>query len=323
MPARSYKPADYRFGFNGKENDDEVKGSGNQIDYGMRVHDPRLARFLSVDPLYREFTWNSTYAYAENEPISNIDMDGLEKVKYYFYNKENGKTYITTINFSEIKTEAEVQAMLEKHSHALRGHLKASEIMKTSNNNEIWEVTETKIGENNASRATYVHKYASETDFEEGRSFSGEKLQDKRQHINEWFCGGKSDDPANEGYPIDLIGIEASAGGGSVMAGYIEGDGGFINGSVDIYVGKSAPSIRLVFGKYYGNKKPSSKSLTGFSINAEVGYGLTVGGSADISNNGEIGRNWRMNSMGIMFGPGASGSVSVTSPPLTITTEDK
>lgn len=37
----------YRYGFNGKENDNEVKGEGNQQDYGMRIYDPRLGKFLS------------------------------------------------------------------------------------------------------------------------------------------------------------------------------------------------------------------------------------------------------------------------------------
>ncbi len=41
----------YRYGFNGKESDDEIKGEGNQQDYGMRIYDTRLGRFLSVDPL--------------------------------------------------------------------------------------------------------------------------------------------------------------------------------------------------------------------------------------------------------------------------------
>ena len=49
MPGRE-AGTDYRYGFNGKENDDEVKGEGNQQDYGMRIYDPRLGRFLSVDP---------------------------------------------------------------------------------------------------------------------------------------------------------------------------------------------------------------------------------------------------------------------------------
>jgi RHS repeat-associated protein len=69
----------YRYGFNGKENDSEVKGEGNQQDYGMRIYDPRLGKFLSVDPLMKDYPWNSTYAFAENDVIRSIDLDGLEK----------------------------------------------------------------------------------------------------------------------------------------------------------------------------------------------------------------------------------------------------
>jgi len=48
-------PYSYHFGFNGKEKDDEAKGSNNQIDYGARVYDPRVGRFLSVDPIGKSF----------------------------------------------------------------------------------------------------------------------------------------------------------------------------------------------------------------------------------------------------------------------------
>ncbi len=75
----------YLYGFNGKENDNEVKGAGNSQDYGMRIYDPRLGRFLSVDPIGYDYPWNSPYAFAENEPISNIDLDGLEKKKGNFF----------------------------------------------------------------------------------------------------------------------------------------------------------------------------------------------------------------------------------------------
>ncbi len=40
----------FRYGFNGKENDNEVKGEGNQQDYGFRIYDLRLGKFLSLDP---------------------------------------------------------------------------------------------------------------------------------------------------------------------------------------------------------------------------------------------------------------------------------
>ena len=48
MPSRIFSSDKYRFGFNGKENDNEVKGTGDQQDYGMRIYDPRLGKFLSV-----------------------------------------------------------------------------------------------------------------------------------------------------------------------------------------------------------------------------------------------------------------------------------
>ena len=68
----------YKYGFNGKEKDDEVKGNNNSYDYGMRMYDSRLGRFMSVDPLTRSFPFYSPYSYAGNNPIMNIDLDGLE-----------------------------------------------------------------------------------------------------------------------------------------------------------------------------------------------------------------------------------------------------
>ena len=72
----------YRFGFNGKENDNEVKGTGNQQDYGMRIYDPRLGRFLSADPLIvqgQQYPELTPYQFASNTPIMYIDIDGLEE----------------------------------------------------------------------------------------------------------------------------------------------------------------------------------------------------------------------------------------------------
>ena len=62
--------------------DNEVSGNGNSYDYGLRMYDPRIARFKCVDPLAAKFPWNSTYAFAEGSPIENIDLDGAEKYNY-------------------------------------------------------------------------------------------------------------------------------------------------------------------------------------------------------------------------------------------------
>jgi RHS repeat-associated protein len=75
----------YKYGFNGKENDNEVKGGdGTQQDYGMRVYDNRLGRFLSVDPLTQSFPFYTPYQFAGNTPIQAIDIDGLEDIHYIF-----------------------------------------------------------------------------------------------------------------------------------------------------------------------------------------------------------------------------------------------
>ena len=69
----------YYFGFNGKEKDDEAKGAGNEIDYGARIYDPRVGRFLSIDPLTKKFAELTPYQFASNAPIQAIDLDGKEK----------------------------------------------------------------------------------------------------------------------------------------------------------------------------------------------------------------------------------------------------
>ena len=74
MPGRSFNQNSYKYGFNGKENDKET---GYQ-DYGMRMYNPKLARFFSVDPFVRTFSYFSPYQYAANDVIRCIDIEGAE-----------------------------------------------------------------------------------------------------------------------------------------------------------------------------------------------------------------------------------------------------
>ena len=92
----------YRYGFNGKENDNEVKGTGNQQDYGMRIYDPRVGRFLSTDPLSKEYPWYTPYKFAGNTPIQAIDRDGLEpaSVVSVKYRESIVRTQIGPVNLA-------------------------------------------------------------------------------------------------------------------------------------------------------------------------------------------------------------------------------
>ena len=81
MPGRKYEPANgYRYGFNGKENDKDA-GEGIQ-DYGMRIYSERLGRFLSVDPITKNYPELTPYQFASNRPIEGKDFDGLEFCRY-------------------------------------------------------------------------------------------------------------------------------------------------------------------------------------------------------------------------------------------------
>ncbi|MBI1227717.1 MAG: hypothetical protein GC192_20960 [Bacteroidetes bacterium] len=80
MPGRvTTQPGAYRYGFNGKEKDEDGEiGLLTNYDYGFRIYNPAIARFLSVDPLTQEYPFYTPYQFAGNMPSVFIDLDGLE-----------------------------------------------------------------------------------------------------------------------------------------------------------------------------------------------------------------------------------------------------
>ena len=102
----------YRFSFNGKEKDDEIYGvTGSMYNYGFRLYDSRIGRFLSPDPLIvkeQKYPELSPYQYASNTPIQAVDLDGKEAIyNYYVWNKqsENWKPVLTTTDYSNVENK--------------------------------------------------------------------------------------------------------------------------------------------------------------------------------------------------------------------------
>ena len=78
MPGRKFVGSEkYRYGFNGMERDDEVKGDGNSYTTEFRQYDPRIFRWLSIDPLFANFPWQSPYVAFDNNPVFFNDPQGL------------------------------------------------------------------------------------------------------------------------------------------------------------------------------------------------------------------------------------------------------
>ena len=50
------------------------------LDYGARFDDPQIARVPNLDPIAEDFHQLSPYNYASNNPVTNIDLWGLQGV---------------------------------------------------------------------------------------------------------------------------------------------------------------------------------------------------------------------------------------------------
>jgi RHS repeat-associated protein len=66
----------YNFAFNGKENDKEMYGEGNALDFGSRIYDARLGRWFSKDPQMGKFSSWSPFNFTFDNPILFKDRDG-------------------------------------------------------------------------------------------------------------------------------------------------------------------------------------------------------------------------------------------------------
>lgn len=69
-----------RYGFNGMEADYEVKGSGNSYTTEFRQYDPRVGRWLSLDPMASNAAGWTPYRGFFDNPIINTDKSGLYEV---------------------------------------------------------------------------------------------------------------------------------------------------------------------------------------------------------------------------------------------------
>jgi RHS repeat-associated protein len=113
----------YKFGFNGKENDNEVKGQGNSIDFGTRIYDSRLGKWLSVDPAFKEYPSISPYAFVVNNPTNAVDPDGK---RVYFIagagNDNQGWNYVN--RFRRIWTQQGIRGFTRINaSHGKTGDM--------------------------------------------------------------------------------------------------------------------------------------------------------------------------------------------------------
>ncbi len=146
----SIEDKDYRYGFQGQEKDDEIKGEGNSLNYTFRMHDPRVGRFFAVDPLEKKYPHNSPYAFSENRVIDGIELEGLE---FSYSLATDNKTYFLNAHFKTVNSSS----LSNKYISIVMDKVKAkfnSSISADYNKGSIkgwfsYKIIESKISNNN------------------------------------------------------------------------------------------------------------------------------------------------------------------------------
>ena len=80
VPNRFGSSNSYRYGFQGQEKDNEIKGEGNSYTAEFWQYDPRIGRRWNIDPVDK--AWMSSYHSFNNNPILNIDPYGDDPGDY-------------------------------------------------------------------------------------------------------------------------------------------------------------------------------------------------------------------------------------------------
>lgn len=87
-------------------------GGGSTYDYGFRIYNPQIGRFLSIDPLSNKFPFYTPYQFAGNKPIVAVDLDGREDVWVHELTDYGTNKRITTTRTVNAEVKKQIVAML-------------------------------------------------------------------------------------------------------------------------------------------------------------------------------------------------------------------
>ncbi|GIV28857.1 MAG: hypothetical protein KatS3mg027_2671 [Bacteroidia bacterium] len=108
MEGRRKGSVNYRYGFNDKEKVNEIYGAGNAYDFGARLYDGRVGRWMSVDKYLAKYPDLSPYVFELNNPLVFSDPSGDTVIVKVTINKV-GTTKINLFSSSEIKSNPELK----------------------------------------------------------------------------------------------------------------------------------------------------------------------------------------------------------------------
>ena len=204
----------YRYGFNDKESIDEVSGDKNSYDFGARMYNPRIGKFMSIDPQASSYPFMSPYCYAANNPILLIDFNGNgPKVAVIIGTEENNDfkqhvAYLKSQGYDIIYAETGQEVLEKLHLRTTNGDVPITNLNIFSHGDEEYGV----LG-NYGNSGIYT---------EEGFNSAIEDQANYYAFENERVDEAGNDMPSEEDYEKARIYVEQNAITASIISMSVE-----------------------------------------------------------------------------------------------------
>lgn len=106
MPGRKYEAQNvYRYGFNGHEIENST--ISKSYDFGARMYNTGIGKFLSSDKLGQDF--EASYSFAGNNPINYLDLNGYFKISPFFAKRYPTLAKVLEIVLPGLKSNVEIR----------------------------------------------------------------------------------------------------------------------------------------------------------------------------------------------------------------------
>jgi RHS repeat-associated protein len=90
-----------KWGYQGQELTEDL--GLNLQEFKFRMHDPAIGRFISIDPLAEDYSYQSPYNFSENRVIEAVEIEGLEA--FFIHGTWSDPSFMTSSQKDRIKNE--------------------------------------------------------------------------------------------------------------------------------------------------------------------------------------------------------------------------